>query len=258
MPENTPLLIRGPARHARAMYAVVHGLRLSFTDPQIRGLSIRPWLIGILTYIGTLAGAVMLHGPVLSRVVSSPAGFWGHLLYGLAWTAVAGVLLMMSVFVSIVLIMVFASLYQGRIAVKALARRGVPVPPEAEGLAGLISEGRRSVVNESVKLLWLLPLGVLVFALGFIPILLPFTLFIGAWLLGYQFLDVVLDVMLVPARGRLAMAMKSPLVVVSFGGTLALLWVVPLLGILLAPAAVAGAASLIEATDFAPTVDAAI
>lgn len=229
-----------------SLLAIIQGFKLCFTRKEIRRLAFWPWLVGFVCYGSAVVGAFYTHGPILAWVVGTPEGFWMTIVYYLAWVLVAMLLLVASMLVTIVFVMIFTSVFQNAIATRVLRDAGIAVPEETTGVSGVAKETARTLVVESAKLLWLLPLGALVFLVGFIPILAPVALFAAAWLLAYQFVDVVLDVLKVGAWKRLLFAVRHGLTMVLFGLTLSLCWAVPFLGFLLPPIAVAGAAWLLE------------
>ena len=86
---------------------------------------------------------------------------------------------------------------------------------------------------------------IFVFIIGFIPFLTPFAICLGAWLLAYQFVDVVLDVMKQGVRHRLKFSLKHWILLLQFGLIVTLLCLVPFVAILIPPVAVAGASTLL-------------
>jgi uncharacterized protein involved in cysteine biosynthesis len=88
----------------------------------------------------------------------------------------------------------------------------------------------------------------LIVIVGFIPILAPLALILGAWLLAYQFIDVVLDVFRISLSKRIKFALQNWLPVTLFGTTLIIVCSIPFVAILIPPVAVAGSAWLIGET----------
>ncbi len=226
----------------RPVFALAQGLKLSLFDSAVRRLAIWPWLVGFVSYFGSMYAAYRLHHAILTYFVAAPEGVWGTAKYGLVWLLVTAVLLLVSFFLSISLVMAFTSVFQSAIAQAALVSSGAAAKfPETT----ILGEAARTVAVELKKLLWLVPIGIVLFVAGFIPILTPFVLILGAWLLAYRFVDVVLDVFHVSSSRRFAFARRNFFPLTAFGLTLVAAWAVPFLGIFLAPAATAGAAWLL-------------
>ncbi|MCB0359777.1 MAG: EI24 domain-containing protein, partial [Bdellovibrionales bacterium] len=174
-----------------------------------------------------------------------PSGFWQQTLYVLAWIAGALFLLMISMILSLIFVLIFSGINQSAIAERILADRGLLVVAHGGAVKDVVKEASRSVCTEIVKLLWLLPLGLLCVVIGLVPILSPFALLLAAWLLAYEFVDIALDVLRLSVRARLRFALQKAPLLIAFGLTLSVCWAVPFLGIALAPVAAAAAAWLI-------------
>jgi CysZ protein len=230
----------------RAFSAIIHGLRFCFFEPAVRSLAVWPWLVGVFASIASLTAAYYAHDPLLRHFISAPDGWWTWILYILAWLLTALLLLLASMILSMSAVFVFAGIFQTAIATAVLSRLQVlPAANEENGVTALLRETRRTVRAELGKLLWILPLTLLLLVAGLIPPLTPFALLLGAWLLAYQFVDTVLDIFQLPAAERLRFAKRNASSLICFGLSLSVLWAVPFVGLLLAPAASAGAAWLV-------------
>jgi CysZ protein len=236
-------------KYFRALIAVIHGLKSCLLDSQLRSLAIKPWLIGMVCYLGSAVASYFLHGYLLDRIVGTPDGFWSYLSYLGIWLAIAAMLLVFTLLVSIALIMIFAGVFQTAIARKVLTDHGITVPPEDSGIKGTVKETTRTVITETLKLLWLGPLLIFAALIGIIPFLAPVAIVMASWLLAYQFIDIALDVLRWSALKRAGFSIKNSLLLVCFGLTLTLLWAIPFVGFLIPPAAVAGASWLLAKAD---------
>ena len=244
------------SKYWQAIYAIIKGLGLCLGDKKVRRLAMIPWGFGAVCYIGSVYAAYRTHPILLKWAVGEPSGFWMWLLYGLAWLLFGVLLLVATLLISMTLVIVFTSVFQTDITIAVLQSLGRSMPEMPGGVRGALSESSRAVAVEAAKLLWLVPLMGLLLIVGLIPLLTPFALALGAWLLAYQFVDIVLDVYRLTARGRFRFAKENTLLLIFFGGSLSAFWAVPLLGILLPPAAVAGAAWLLSETNLLDTLDA--
>jgi len=229
------------------LFALVQGAKLCLLRADIRKLAVWPWLIGLFTYFSSLYGVYAIHGRVMSWAAHSPSGIFEHLKYGFVWLGVTGLLLFSAVALSFCLVLIFTSAFQTSIAKASLTAHNVELPPSE---LGLLEEASRTILVESRKLILLLPSMILVFVAGFIPLLAPFAIILGAWLLAFQFVDIVLDIFRLSARDRLAFARGNFISLVCFGLVLGILWAIPFVGIFLAPAATAGAAWFLSEPEF--------
>ncbi len=235
----------------RPFFALLHGIKLCVFNPAVRRHAKWPWLVGVVSYCGTLYAAYRLHSVLLHHFVSDPSGIWSWIVWSAAWLLAAALLFVASFIVSLVLVMVFTSAFQAAIAQAAFREHTAEVEiPELS----LMAETTRTIIVEGAKLLWLLPLLVLVFFVGLIPLLAPFALLLGAWLLAYQFVDVVLDLFHLSARERFRFGREYSRSLIFFGLALTVCWAVPLLGVFLAPAATAGAAWLLSEQPYLSSI----
>jgi len=230
----------------RALIAIPKGLQICLFEKQVRSLAMWPWIVGIFSYFTSLIGVYFLHPVVLSMVAPLPEGIWNSILFYLAWFFLGLSLVIISIVLSIAFVMVFTAVFQTEIATKVLALSSLDLPKQEEGI---IKEGTRTILTEAGKLLWILPLMIVIFLIGLIPIFTPFAFAANAWLLSYQFVDIVLEIFKTTSKERFRFARKNALSLTVFGASLTFLWAIPLLGLLLPPAVVAGAAWLIQDND---------
>ncbi len=222
--------------------AIYHGGKICFLSSSTRKLCYRPWIIGIFTYLISSAIAIYLHGRIVDYFVNEQSTILGYLLYVLTWLVAAVSLVVASLVITLTLVLAITSVYQSSIATDVLRLRGIQLPAEPEGITGAISETKRTIVTELKKLGRLSPLVFLLVIVGFIPILAPVALLISSWVLGFQFVDVVLDLYKIPAKERFRFGRTNKLLLVSFGASLSLIACIPFVGILLPPIATASAA----------------
>ena len=232
----------------RALAAFFKGISLCFFEPRVRRLAILPWALGCVSYPLAITAAYYSHGPLLAALIDSPSGILSTILYVLAWIGIALLLAVASVLVSVVLVLIGSAAFQSMIVEEVIASIH---PSERETSSGTLQlsvifrDSLRAIGTELIKLLWLVPLIITAFVLGLIPWLVPFAFALGAWLIAYQFVDIVLDVATLSARQRFTFARRHWLAMIAFGAVVTAFFLIPLAGILLAPIATAGAAWLL-------------
>jgi len=119
-------------------------------------------------------------------------------------------------------------------------------PPSRTSLKQFLSDCPSLLAREWQKLCYLLPRAVILFILcWFIPVIGPFLWFAcSAWFYSLQYLDYPFDNNNVSFSRLRAQLRKTPVMSLSFGSTVALCSMVPLLNLLVMPAAVCGATAL--------------
>lgn len=231
--------------YIQSLVAVFIGLKLCLTNAKIFRLALWPWSIGLLSYCICLYVAFSYHSEIMALITSPTTDYWGTIWYYLAWFLVSLALLLVCSSISLVMVMTLGSVFQSSIAREVIQLSTFSVPAEA----GVLGELGRSIKIEGLKLLWILPLAIFIFIVALIPILTPLAIALGAWLLGYQFLDTALDIFHLGLRQRIGFALRNGLSVILFGLSLSLLFSIPFLGLFVMPAAVAGAAWLLVHTE---------
>jgi CysZ protein len=105
-----------------------------------------------------------------------------------------------------------------------------------------------SLVRELRKVTYYLPMAIAVFICSWLPginIIAPALWFLlGAWMMSLQFLDYPLDNHRLDFRDVVAFAGQQRLTTLGFGGSVAVCVSIPLLNLIIVPAAVAGATLL--------------
>ena len=231
---------------ARSSTALLHGIRLCVTEPEIRRLSLRPWIVGALIYVLAFFLGLWAHETLYTQLAPAAGHWWSTALSWVVWFGVSILVLAASMIIAVVALLISTSVFQTAIAASVMKLNGVNLPEEFVGLSGSAYEVKRTLLTECGKLFWLGPLLIFALIISIIPLLLPLGILLSAWLLAYQFVDVVLDLFRIRPLKRFKFARSHSPSLLLFGGVLMLLWTIPFMGILLAPAAVAAAAWMLS------------
>ena len=233
----------------RSFIAFFKGISLCLFTPAVRRLVILPWLLGLLCYPVALYAAYHAHSPVVSYLSSSSDGFLGTIIYWVAWLLMSVLLFVGALFIAVLLVLICTAAFQTAIVEQVLreVRGGAFVElATTVSIMTILKQSIRAIGTESIKYLWLVPLFVLVFIFGFIPFFTPIAFIGAAWLLAYQFIDIVLDVACMGASKRIRYSLKNWIPVCAFGLVITLVFLIPFAGVLLAPIATAAAAWLLS------------
>jgi len=216
------------------------GFQLCLFDSEVRKASTLPWIVGGVI-AGLTSGILIFAFPKITAYMLANLG--QSISIGsqvLSWLISAVVSILFTALTTMIVVLVLCSYYHYRIAQIVLTKRGYTL----KELTALKEIGRSST-TEILKLLWLIPLYIIVFIIGLIPIFTPLA-FIGWGILAaYQFLDYPLDTLHFGAFGRLGFVFKHFFSAMLFGLTLVLLSAIPFVIFFITPAAVAGASWLI-------------
>jgi CysZ protein len=124
---------------------------------------------------------------------------------------------------------------------------GEPVPA-LEGIAAALLEVPRALFREIRKFLYYVPVALGVLILTIIPVfnaLAPLAWFLlGAWMMSLQFVDYPMDNHRLPFREVRDACAARRISTIGFGGTVAFFTGIPLLNLVVIPAAVIGATLL--------------
>lgn len=216
-------------------------------EPGIRGFVLIPLAANILlfTALGALAYGY-IGGFYDDAMASLPPwlSFLSWILAPLIW--LAGGLL--TGYISTFLVLLITSPFHALLAEKVEERvTGVQVPA-LEGVGAALMEIPRGLMREISKILYYVPMALFVLALSFIPAInaaSPFFWFLlGAWMMSLQFVDYPMDNHRLPFREvREACAARRGSSM-GFGAVVAFVSGIPLLNLIVIPAAVVGATLL--------------
>ena len=210
-------------------------------DKKIRSLAIKPWIVATISYLFFGAILFYFHGEILGYLSPDGSGWWISFLQGLLWILVTVIVMTITTALSFVMALILSGIFQTEIAAEILRRNGLPVQTETETISEFSKMIIKSVTTESIKLLWILPLGTLLLILSLIPLLTIPAAVGGAWLLAYGSFDIVLDAWGTTALQRLSFAIRNGLTLVMFGLIMMACCIIPFGGLLLPPIASASA-----------------
>ncbi|WP_193165995.1 sulfate transporter CysZ [Microbulbifer hainanensis] len=247
--------------------ALVNGARL-LTRPELRRFVIIPLLINLVLFIAlTVVMLSQLDGLVdyLSSLVSNTPVNTEHMSWwraimakGAAWAAAVFHWLAWLIAVAVALLFLFvygyifsiitniiAAPFNGFLAEKVETMLTGQAPP-AESLGRMVW---RTLGRELRKLRYFIGWGLLIFVLGLFT---SWTVFVpavmsalwGAWCMAIQYIDYPLDNHQRPFDELKSVLLRRKLTTLSFGGTVMLANMVPILNIFVMPAAVAGGTAL--------------
>lgn len=235
---------------ARAVEAALYGLLVCLRDSQVRRLALKPWGIGLLVYSLAAAGAVALHDNLVAAFVSAPQGFWSSVGFWLVWAAAALALFAAASLLSVVVVFAITGVFQSAIARLVLSNLDAPrIAEDAGGVKAAAGEVGRTIYVEGTKLIWIVPLALLILIAGFIPPLAPLCFVASAWLLAFESCDVVLDLYRLPLSRRFSFSVRNGFTLTCFGAPFVALSMLPLFGFLVPPLAAAGAARLLSSSS---------
>ena len=165
-------------------------------------------------------------------------------IYYSARIGISLLLLVASSILSFIIVLVTTAIFQTEIALEVLKDKYKNLND-----GNLVSETARTIMTESAKVFWILPVFIFVFILGLIPVLTPFAILFNSWLVAYQFCDITLDLFKTKSRQRFRFARKNFVFLSIIGASYLAFWAIPFLGIFLTPIAVAGTAWALKESD---------
>lgn len=216
------------------------------TEPGLRAFVLIPLLINTLLF--TLAIALLMSqfsGWVDYWMSFLPEWGWLDFIRGFFWLIFA-VLVLATVYFSFSIVANFiAAPFNGILAEKVEQRLRGELEPEATGWKALIASIPHSLQRELAKMAYYLPRLLILLIITFIPVInlaAPFLWFLfGAWMMAIQYCDYPMDnnrVSFKQMHGYLKQQRFSSL---GFGALVSLGLLVPVLNLLIMPAAVVGA-----------------
>lgn len=226
----------------------------TLNQPGVRGYVIIPLLINIMVFGLLLYWLWQYAADIVADIDPYVPDFLEELAVGWLWTYLFSlVLLLVNLFSS--LAMIIGAPFNGLLAEAVEYRKTGKYPPG--GFWNAMVDFFPAMLNELHKLSFRLIVTVLALVLAFVPyvnVAVPFVwLLVQAWLFGFEYLDYPLDNHGVRLRQQRRLLRKHRLLTTSFGGWIMLLNLIPVVNILVMPAAVAGATLMmldkIQATE---------
>lgn len=228
---------QGP-RVMNAIDALQQGVRMVLS-PGLRRYVVVPVAISAVLYM-ILLGVLSIYLPGLGGAVTRHLPSWLHWMSWLIWLLVMSVSLVITYFTFAIVVAFLASPFYGLLAEQVERQLGGSGGQDERGWGQLITD---SVAREWQKLTFILPRMAAVFLIGFIPGAQPFMpiawVVLSAWCLAIQYMDYVMDnhqVSFADMRKRLWARKGQTLL---FGLILTPLIIVPVLNLIIMPAAVA-------------------
>ncbi len=223
----------------RGSQYLLRGLKM-LGEPDLRPFIIVPLLINSLLF------SVAIY--LLSQYFSGWIDYWLGLIPGwlgfldwLLWPLFA-LLVMVGVYFSFALFANFiAAPFNGLLSERVEQRqRGVTI--NDDGWKGLLASVPHALLRETAKWTYYLPRLVLLLLLSFVPLIGPLLWFLfGAWMMAIQFCDYPMDNNRIKFGEMKRLLKQQRLSALGFGGLVSLAMLVPLLNLLVMPAAVIGA-----------------
>ncbi len=221
---------------------LVKGLKM-LPDPEIRPFVIVPLLINVVLFIAAFWVLFSQMGGWIDGLLSYLPD-WASFLHWFLWPLFALMVLLVAYYSFSIVANLIAAPFNGFLSEKVEKRlRGELVVDE--GWKALLAMVPRSIQRELAKLVYYLPRVLFLLILSFIPVINVISpllwLWFGAWMMAIQYCDYPMDNNKV-SFGQMKLLLKQErLTAIGFGGLIQACMLVPLLNLLIMPAAVVGA-----------------
>lgn len=221
-----------------AIDALQQGVRMVLS-PGLRRYVAVPIAISAVLY-AVLFGVLYLYLPGWQSAIASYLPSWLHWLAWLIWLLVMATTLVITYFTFAIVVAFLASPFYGVLAEKVEQQLGGSGSQDDRNWRQMISD---SVSREWQKLTFILPRMALLFAAGFIPGTQPFMpvawVLLSSWCLAIQYLDYVMDNHHISFADMRKLLWTHKGQTLLFGVILTPLIMVPVLNLVIMPAAVA-------------------
>ena len=155
---------------------------------------------------------------------------------------------LMTGYASTLLVLMLTSPFHALLAEKVEESITGETLPALEGVAAALLEVPRSLFREIRKFLYYVPMALAALLLTIIPVVNAFAplgwVLLGAWIMSLQFIDYPMDNHRLPFREVRDACAERRSSTIGFGGTVAFFTGIPLLNLVVIPAAVIGATLL--------------
>lgn len=228
---------------ARGAGYLTRGAKL-LKHPSLRTFVIIPLLINILIFGSLVTLGFSYISDLMDTMLASIPG-WLSFIKWILWPLIVITVSLISGYLFTTVALIIASPFNALLAEKAEELiTGQPVD-SLEGFGAALASVPRSVVRELLKLLYYIPMALLVLLLSFIPgVGAVAWLLLGAWMMSIQFVDYPMDNHQMSFAEVKKACRSRRLSSLGFGGVVALCTGIPLVNFFVVPAAVVGATLL--------------
>lgn len=228
---------------ARGAGYLTRGARL-LKHPSLRPFVIIPLVINIVIFGSLLTLGFSYISDLMDTMLANIPG-WLSFIKWILWPLIVITVSLISGYLFTTVALIIASPFNALLAEKAEELiTGQPVD-SLEGFGAALASIPRSVVRELLKLLYYIPMALLVLLLSFIPgVGAAAWLLLGAWMMSIQFVDYPMDNHQLSFAEVKRACRSRRLSSLGFGGVVALCTGIPLVNFFVVPAAVVGATLL--------------
>ncbi len=229
----------------KSFIALPVGLKICLLN--LKKYCVIPWLIGVFAYFVSLSILYSYYDELSYYLKIENYKYLSILSNYFAWFVVNIFILFCSSLISILTVLILNAVNSSNIAYEVLKLENAKLPTMPDSY---LRETARVVTVEVKKLVLLLPLFIFSFVLTISGVFTILGFILSSFLLMFQFIDITLDLYQIPVRRRVSIIFANIFSMLIFGMTLNLVFIIPLLGIFIAPIAVASAAWLISDEKF--------
>ncbi|SEG83858.1 sulfate transporter CysZ [Marinobacterium lutimaris] len=215
-------------------------------EPGIRSFVLIPLVINVLLFGGAIWLLINQFGNWIDYMMNAwlPAWEWLDFLRYLLWPLLALVILVVVYYSFSIVANFIAAPFNGFLS-EMVERKLRGTVSTDEGWAELVKMIPRSLQREVQKLLYYLPRLLVLLVLSFIPVInlvMPFVWFLfGAWMMSIQYCDYPMDNNKVSFPEMKRLLKSHRFTAVGFGSVVQVGMLIPLVNLLIMPAAVVGA-----------------
>jgi CysZ protein len=228
---------------ARGAGYLARGARL-LSHPTLRPFVLIPLAVNVIIF-GSLIGIGISYMSHLMDAMLARIPAWLDFIEWILWPLIVITASLITGYLFTTIALILASPFNALLAEKAeelITGRQVDAQ---EGLGAALLAIPRGVLREIMKLLYYLPMALLVLLLSFIPGVGAMAwLLLGAWMMSIQFVDYPMDNHQMSFAEVKAAVRSRRLSSMGFGGVVALCTGIPVVNFFVVPAAVVGATLL--------------
>lgn len=228
---------------ARGASYLTRGAKM-LKHPSLRVFVIVPLLINILIFGSLITLGFGYISDLMDSMLGSIPG-WLSFIQWILWPLIVITVSLISGYLFTSVALIIASPFNALLAEKAEELvTGKPVD-SLEGLGAALASVPRSIVRELLKLLYYIPMALLVLVLSFIPgVGAVAWLLLGAWMMSIQFVDYPMDNHQLSFAEVKNACRSRRLSSLGFGAIVAVCTGIPVVNFFVVPAAVVGATLL--------------
>ncbi len=198
---------------------------------KLLALSLIPYAIGLISFLVFFILGLGFRHEIGAFIFQSSSG-WIQVL--IDWLLAPALVVLGSTLLAFIFMSTLGAFFLDSIILTVFEEQGLR-PKAVQSMHDFLTSTFRSLKDNLVRLLYLVPVLLLSLAVSFLPPLYIFPALLAAFLVGFDLVDTCLSLLELPFKKRLRIIFEHKLEILTIGTIMSLLLLIPFGGVLFLP-----------------------